>query len=173
MTMGQPPPSTPQKFTSPLMTIGGNSAMNHPLGAQHERLILELLPFNDSATFHEWLQSESVKGSFNEFTRDLLQNSQGQNFPDPNKEQTAKAAEKAIQKKDPRFLLYHPDKSGWTPEDHHVRFIVTVALDNVLTNTWSFKSGGPNSTAKAVYEVLAYLKASLVVNDQHPPGYSQ
>lgn len=147
--------------------------MNHPLGAQHERLILELLPFNDSVTFHDWLQSEAVRGSFNEFTRDLLQHSHQQHCPDPSKEQTSKAAKEAIESKAPKFLLYHPDKSGWTVEDHHVRFIVTVVQDNALTKTFSLKREGTLQVAKAVYEVLCYLKASLVVADHNPPGYSQ
>lgn len=147
--------------------------MNHPLGAQHERLILELLPFNDSAAFHDWLQSDTVKGSFREFTRDLLQQSRQHHVPDPHKEQTAKAAKDAIESKSPKFLLYHPDKSGYTVEDHHVRFIVTVVLDNVLTKTLHMKKEGTLSVAKSVYEVLCYLKATHVIADQNPPGYSQ
>lgn len=149
--------------------------MNNLLAAQHERLILELLPFKDSATFHEWLQSDSVRGAFHELTRDLLRHErgQGQHVPDPEKEQTAKAARDAIESKVPHFLLYHPDKSSWSPEDHHVRFIVTVLQDNTITKTWSLKKEGTMQMAKSVYEVLCYLKASMVVAEQNPPGYSQ
>lgn len=169
--MGAPPPSQ-HRVSAP---AAGGSGMNSLLAAQHERLILELLPFKDSASFHEWLQGDSVRGSFHEFTRDHLQNGARvqRQFPDPDKEQTAKAARDAIENKAPQFLLYHPDKSSWSPEDHHVRFIVTVMLDNVLTKTWSLKKDGATQVARSVYEVLCYLKASLVVADQNPPGYSQ
>lgn len=170
--MGQPP-SAPQKMSTQSLPSSSGSAYSHPLSAQHERLILELLPFNDSASFHDWLQSETVRGSFNEFTRDLLQHTRQQHVPDPHKEQTAKAAKDAIDNKAARFLLYHPDKSGWTEEDHHVRFIVTVVMDNVLTKTLSLRKEGTLQVVKSVYEVLCYLKASLVVAEQNPPGYSQ
>lgn len=172
LMMGAPPPARQTISPSPNPIRPTNTL----LAAQHERLILELLPFKDSQTFHEWLQSDQVRGSFHEFTRDLLQKDRAspqQHFPDPDKEQTAKAAKEALEGKSPKYLLYHPDKSGWTPEEHHVRFIVTVAQDSALMKTWSLKKEGPFAVAKSVYEVLCYLKASLVVADPNPPGYTQ
>jgi hypothetical protein len=69
--------------------------------------------------------------------------------------------------------MYHPDKSSWTPEDHHVRFIVTVVSDNLLKGMWSESDWKKKSTeiAKAVYEVLAFLRATSFASDPLPPRY--
>jgi len=188
------PPPAPRPITIPfnIANMGPPPAMPSPgaalrnpssthISAQHERLILELLPFKDAAKFHEWLQGEFVRGSWIEFCRDHLAQRPGipgpvPGMPEPDKAKTAQAAKDAISSRSKTFLLYHPNKSGWTSDDHHVRFIVTVIQDNMLKNPlWSesdWKKRGID-IAKAVFEVLCFLKASFYMMDQHPPVYTQ
>jgi hypothetical protein len=45
-----------------------NASDTH-LSNQHERLILELLPFKDASEFHAWLASPMVRSSWDEFNR--------------------------------------------------------------------------------------------------------
>ncbi len=69
--------------------------------------------------------------------------------------------------------MYHPDKTIWTAEDHHVRFIVAVISDNMLKGTWSdsdWKKKGLE-IAKSVYEVLAFLRTTAFGPDSLPPRY--
>ncbi|WYZ46327.1 hypothetical protein EsH8_IX_000552 [Colletotrichum jinshuiense] len=190
------PPPTPRmvpKPTSPLVgggVSGGTSAAFLPapprVSSQHERLLLELLPFNDSAKFHEWLDGNFVRGSWIEFYTDYLSKAASaagggraggaglSAVPEPDKTRTAQAARNAINSRTPKFLVYHPDKAGWTAEDHHVRFIVTLVADNMLQNLWhesEWKKKGLD-VAKAAYEVLIFLKATAVYVDPNPPGYS-
>ncbi|KAJ9136432.1 hypothetical protein NKR23_g9860 [Pleurostoma richardsiae] len=138
------------------------------ISSQHERLILELLPFATSAQFHEWLSGPYVRGSWQEFCRDFL--SANPSAPEPDKAKTAQAARDAVKGKSPKYLAYHPEKQGWSAEDHHVRFIATVVADNMLTRLWSedeFRKRGVD-VAKAVYEVLSFLRGAALVN---PPSY--
>ncbi|KAL1841998.1 hypothetical protein VTJ49DRAFT_6241 [Mycothermus thermophilus] len=153
--------------------------MGHPfqaagpsqLSSQHERLILELLPFKDSRQFHEWLTSIYVRGAWDEFVRDFL--SRNPLAPEPDKARTAQKAKEAISSRKPQYLMYHPDKTGWTAEDHHIRFIVMVVLDNMLKELWSeseWKKRGIE-IAKATYEVMAFLRATAFSPDANPPRY--
>jgi hypothetical protein len=112
------------------------AAATSRLSAQHERLILELLPFKDATLFHDWLSSVYVQGSWAEFCRDFL--SHNPLGPEPNKDKTAQAAKDAINSRKPQYLLYHPDKTGWVDQDHHVRFIVSVVSDNMLKSREQF-----------------------------------
>lgn len=160
--------------------MGSSSMAPNQAGAasyfsvQHERLILELLPFKDSAKFHEWIQGDMVRGSWAEFHRDFLVK-----FPsdhvEPDKNKTADAVKSAISSRSHKFLAYHPDKKNWTREDHHIRFIVTTIQDNMLTGLWSESDWKKRNVeiARAVYEVLFFLKASYFAADQQPPGYTQ
>lgn len=180
-TMGHP--SNEQR--SPLLTRGSASFSSAHMSTQHERLILELLPFKDLAAFNAWLGSMYVHGAWVEFVRDCLApgslsaasaSSSGQAaiVSEPDKAKTAQAAKDAVKGQQAKFLVYHPDKEGWTLEDHHVRFIATVVQDNLLKGTWSnsdFKNKGLDIT-KAVYEVLMYLRATYYPSDPNPPGYT-
>jgi hypothetical protein len=146
------------------------------LSTQHERLILELLPFKDASQFHEWLHSPYVLGSWREFHADFLSSasiaSTNGLIPEPDKNKTSQAAKDAISSKTAKFLMYHPDKRDWSPQDHHVRFIATVVVDNMLKGLWSdsdWKKRGGDIT-KAVYEVLSFLRAAMVKNE-YPPRY--
>ncbi|KHN94009.1 uncharacterized protein MAM_08138 [Metarhizium album ARSEF 1941] len=147
------------------------------LNAQHERLILELLPFKDAARFKEWLNSALVQGSWAEFWRDLVTQQKTRHMgPEPDKTKTAEAAKNAVSGRILKFLAYHPDKTNWTADDHHVRFIVTVVQDNMLNGLWSDADWKKRATevCRAVYEVLCYLKASYYsVEMGRPPSYSQ
>lgn len=118
-----------------------------------------------------WLNSIYVRGSWNEFVRDFL--SLNPTAPELDKTKTAQKAKEAINSRTVQYLMYHPDKSSWTPEDHHVRFIVTVVSDNLLKGTWSESDWKKKSTeiAKAVYEVLAFLRATAFSSDPLPPRY--
>lgn len=125
------PQSFAQASASPSSAMGQPStAATSRLSAQHERLILELLPFKDANLFHDWLSSVYVRGSWIEFCRDFL--TDNHLSPEPDKDKTAQAAKDAINSRKPQFLLYHPDKTGWNDQDHHVRFIVSVVADNML-----------------------------------------
>ncbi|PNY27036.1 Uncharacterized protein TCAP_03028 [Tolypocladium capitatum] len=151
----------------------GPSASTALLSSQHERLILELLPFTDSAKFQEWLNSGWVRGSWLELDADFL--AKVRNAPEPDKARTAQASKDAINSRSQKFLVYHPDKTNWSVEDHHVRFIVTVIQDNMLKGLWSeseWKKKGID-IAKAVFEVLCFLKSSCYTIDPQPPRYSQ
>ncbi|KAK7956887.1 uncharacterized protein PG986_006109 [Apiospora aurea] len=105
------------------------------LSTQHARLILELLPFKEQDQFHEWLTSEHVRGSWTEFQQDFL--SGNTNIPEPDKAKTAQAAKDAIGSRTTKYLLYHPDKNGWSAQDHHARFIAQVVTDNMLKGSQS------------------------------------
>jgi hypothetical protein len=160
--MGPPPVASP--FNN------ANMASTSHISSQHERLILELLPFKDASKFHEWLQSPFVRGNWVEFCRDCL--AKNPTSPEPDKTRTATAARDAINGRKAKYLAYFPDKQGWTSEDHHVRFIITIVQDNILNNLWTdadWKKRGID-IAKAVYEVLSFLRATYYV--QTPPTYS-
>jgi hypothetical protein len=93
--------------------------------------------------------------------------------PELDKTKTAQKAKDAINSRSTQFLMYHPDKTAWSAEDHHVRFIVTVIQDNMLKGLWSesdWKKRGID-IAKAVYEVLAFLRATAFATDSNPPRY--
>lgn len=183
--MGQPPsqPSAgsnfpPRSHPAVVPTPASAPLYNRQLSIQHERLILELLPFKDPNAFQDWLQSVFIRGSWLEFCRDFL--SKQPMALEPDKETTAKAARDAISHRSQKYLVYHPDKTGWTVEDHHVRFIVTVIQDNLLRGMWDgVKWSDPDFKRRAadipnaVFEVLAYLRASFAVADLSPPVYSQ
>ncbi|KAK4157333.1 hypothetical protein C8A00DRAFT_11798 [Chaetomidium leptoderma] len=158
--MGQPQPAQ-QPITSAAAQ----------LSTQHERLILELLPFKDRRQFQEWLNSIYVRGSWNEFLRDFLV--QNPLAPELDKAKTAQKAKDAINSRKPEYLMYHPDKGGWTAEDHHVRFIATIVSDNMLKGLWSESDWKKKNIdiAKAVYEVLTFLRATAFSPDSYPPRY--
>ncbi|KAK1674754.1 hypothetical protein BDP55DRAFT_729403 [Colletotrichum godetiae] len=159
--------------------------------SQHERLLLELLPFKDTTKFHDWLDSNFVRGPWNEFNADFLSRAIADAaaagvvgptglpagpsaVPEPEKVRTAQAAREALNARKVKFVVYRPDKSAWTAEDHHVRFIVTLVADNMLQNLWyesEWKKKGLD-IAKAAYEVLIFLKATMVYADPNPPSYS-
>ncbi|GAO15635.1 hypothetical protein UVI_02050660 [Ustilaginoidea virens] len=110
--------------------------------------------------FKEWLRY-ILQGSWMEFRRDCLAKAGGV-VADPDKRSTAEKAMDCVDNVGPDFGLYHPDKKNWTVQDHHVRFIMTVVLDGLLSNLWSSKDWDARGLeiSKAVYEVLCFLKAS-------------
>ncbi|TQW07439.1 hypothetical protein V2A60_003415 [Cordyceps javanica] len=167
-----PPPPPPRQMESP-GGGGGGLPETSPFSQQRERLILELLPFKDAGKFHEWLRSGPVQGSWREFQRDLLARVPADR-PDPDKGKMAQATKDAINARSQKFLVYHPDKSGWSPEDHYVRFMTIVILDSLLANLWSESDWKKRNIdiCKAVYEVLFFLKAAHYMNQQAPPSYS-
>ncbi|KAK4449898.1 hypothetical protein QBC34DRAFT_462576 [Podospora aff. communis PSN243] len=142
------------------------------LSTQHERLILELLPFKDVVQFHEWLNSIYVRGSWYEFSRDFL--SRNPLAPEPDKAKLAQQAKDAINSRNQKYLMYHPEKDNWTSEDHHIRFLVTVISDNLLKGLWSESDWKKRNIdiAKSCYEVLSFLRATAGpgVSD-NPPRY--
>ncbi|KAF6841512.1 hypothetical protein CMUS01_03545 [Colletotrichum musicola] len=184
------PPPTPRMMTPkptasapmPTIIIGSSSSGAAPVrvSSQHERLLVELLPFKDVVQFREWIGSAYVRGPWNEFYNDYLLRA-GEagggagpaGIPEPDKARTAQTAREALNSRKPKYLVYHPDKTGWTPEDHHVRFIVTLVADNMLQGLWyesEWKKRGFD-IAKAAYEVLIFLKATVYI-DPNPPSYS-
>ncbi|OLN97534.1 hypothetical protein CCHL11_01238 [Colletotrichum chlorophyti] len=144
------------------------------VSSQHERLLLELLPFKEATKFHDWLTSNFVRGSWDEFHTDYLSRLGPVAEPEPDKNRTAQAARDAYNSRKAKFLVYHPDKTDWTAEDHHVRFIVTLVADNLLQQLWhesEWRKKGLD-IAKAAYEVLIFLKATAAYADADPPVYS-
>ena len=157
------------------------------LSAQHERLMLELLPFKDAAQFREWLGF--LEGDWNEYCRDYLEPQyraalydgttglplampdSAPNDPEPDKTTTANRAKDAINNQSVQFLVYHPlpqDKQAWTPEDHAVRFLVTAIADSLLRKVWQERDWRkrPAEIARAVYEVLSYKRAGYAEYQQ-------
>ncbi|KAK2000150.1 hypothetical protein LX36DRAFT_444960 [Colletotrichum falcatum] len=186
-----PPPTPrmaprPASVPAPVVAVAAAAAAVPPLlpsaprvASHHERLLLELLPFEDVAAFRDWLDGPFVRGSWDEFCTDylsmaLLSAGSPGAVPDPDKTRTAQAAREALDARKPKFLVYHPDKTGWAAEDHHVRFIVTLVANNGLRNMWhesEWKRKGLD-IAKAAYEVLVFLKATMACPDPNPPSYS-
>ncbi|KAM7199880.1 hypothetical protein V8F20_005529 [Naviculisporaceae sp. PSN 640] len=166
VTMGQPPPQPQYRAVQPLV-------VSSQFSSQHERLLLELLPFQEATQFREWLSSAYVQGSWNEFQQDFL--AQNPMAPEGPKEHVVKLAKDVIKSKDPKYLVYHPEKEGWTPDDHHVRFIATLILDNRLKGLWSDGDWRTESTniTKAAFEVLSFLRAASLKADSGPPGYDE
>ncbi|OAA68896.1 hypothetical protein ISF_03271 [Cordyceps fumosorosea ARSEF 2679] len=166
-----PPPAMPPRR----QTVPVGPADTSPFTQQRERLVLELLPFRPPGQFHEWLRGGPVQGAWGEFQRDLLARAPADHpDPDPDKARTAQATKDAINGRSQKFLVYHPDKAGWAPEDHYVRFIAVVISDSLLANLWSESDWKKRNIdiCKAVYEVLFFLKASHYMNQQAPPCYT-
>ncbi|KAK3319323.1 hypothetical protein B0H66DRAFT_533825 [Apodospora peruviana] len=163
--MGQPS-SQPEPFRPAPGPI-----MPSQLASQHERLLLELLPFHDSRRFHEWLNSIYVRGSWNEFLHDFLVHNPA--APEPDKSVVTNATRDAIHSRNPKYLVYHPNKEGWTSDDHHIRFMATLISDNRLQNLWSDGDWRKRSEeiTKAAYEVLGFLRSIALTSDLGPPGY--
>ncbi|KAK0701799.1 hypothetical protein B0T26DRAFT_659576 [Lasiosphaeria miniovina] len=126
---------------------------------QHQRLVLEQLPFKTLRSFHDWLDSVYVRGSWEEFLTDFLVHNPM--APEPDKARVASLAIAAVSSRNPRYTLYHPKKKSWAVEDHHIRFIVTVIMDNrrLWDDAMLAEQGEP--IARAVYEVLSYYRASV------------
>jgi hypothetical protein len=119
-----------------------------------------------------WLSGVYVRGSWNEFVRGFL--SHHPLAPELDKAKVAQKAKDAINSRTPMYLVYHPDKSAWSAEDHHVRFIVAVISDNMLgKGLWSESDWKKRSIeiSKAMYEVLAFLRATAFSPDAEPPRY--
>lgn len=95
-------------------------------------------------------------------------------MPEPDKSKLAQLSKDAVNSRNPKYLVYHPDKTGWTSEDHHVRFMATVISDNLLKGLWGESEWKKKSIeiAKAMYEVLSYLRATVPASlDANPPVY--
>ncbi|CAK7198798.1 hypothetical protein SEUCBS139899_001463 [Sporothrix eucalyptigena] len=171
-------PGSSSTATGPNANAGGLR-----LSAQHERLILELLPFKDASQFREWLAF--LEGDWEEYCRDYLDQQywtalydeagnaleipdKAPGDPEPDKATTAQRAKDAINNQSVIFLTYHPDKTTWTAEDHAVRFVATAIADSLLRKIWGERDWRkrPLEIAKAVYEVLSYRRAGYV-------GYQQ
>ncbi|KAK1836902.1 hypothetical protein QBC39DRAFT_387805 [Podospora conica] len=162
--MGQPPQQQQQHG----IPLAGSSR----LAQQHERLILELLPFKSADQFQEWLGSVYVRGAWHEFGRDFLNLNVFAREPD--KDKMAQKTKDAVNARNPKYLIFHPDKDGWTSDDHHIRFMATVISDNMLKGLWSeseWKKKGLD-IAKAIYEVLSFLRGTKApAADPDPPQY--
>ncbi|KAG5946794.1 hypothetical protein E4U59_002986, partial [Claviceps monticola] len=89
--------------------------------------------------------------------------SPNESVADPDKGTITKAAGSAIDLSgNTKYLVYHPEKTAWTVNDHHVRFIVIVVQYNLLLGLWSQRGWTHNKLriCRAVYELLCYLKIS-------------
>lgn len=138
------------------------------LSVQNGRLVSELFPFKQLDKLKEWLKVDCMQGAWAEFMRDCVTKPPSESVFDPDKGTIAGAAKTAIEHRKIQYLVYHPDKTAWTFEDHHVRFIVIVVRDNLLRALWSDRDWlqKPLEICNAVYELLCFLKiARLNVED--------
>ena len=92
--------------------------------------------------------------------------------PEPDKASTVQRAREALNARSAQYLMHNPDKSAWTAEDHHVRFLVAVVSDNMLDGPWSEKEWKKNGAgiAGAVFEVLVFLKATAAAAEAEAGG---
>jgi hypothetical protein len=119
-----------------------------------------------------WLSGIYVRGSWDEFVRDYL--SHYPLAPELDKAKIAQKAKDAINSRTVMYLVYHPDKTAWSAEDHYVRFIVAVVSDNMLhKGLWSESDWKKKNIeiAKSIFEVLAFLRATAFLPDGLPPQY--
>ncbi|KAG6244590.1 hypothetical protein E4U23_006120 [Claviceps purpurea] len=138
------------------------------LSVQNGRLVSELFPFKKLDKLKEWLKVDCMQGAWAEFMRDCVTKSPNESVADPDKVKITDAARTAIELSgNIKYLMYHPDKTAWTVDDHHVRFIVVVVRDNLVRQLWSQGGSSQGSwwqekleICKAVYELLCYLKAA-------------
>ncbi|KAG5932303.1 hypothetical protein E4U60_005327, partial [Claviceps pazoutovae] len=111
----------------------------------------------------EWLKVDCMQGAWAEFMRDCATKSPNESVVDPGKGTITEAARSAIDLLgNTKYLVYHPDKTAWTVNDHHVRFIVIVVQVNLLRRLWSQGDWSQKKLeiCRAVYELLCYLKIS-------------
>ncbi|KAG6150561.1 hypothetical protein E4U37_005996 [Claviceps purpurea] len=141
---------------------------------QNGRLVSELFPFKKLDLLKEWLKVDCMQGAWAEFMRDCVTKLPNESVTDPDKGTITEAARSAIDLLGKnKYLIYHPDKTAWTLDDHHVRFIVVVVRDNLVRQLWSQGSWSHGSWSQkkleicgAVYELLCYLKtACFTVED--------
>ena len=145
------------------LVVPASGAFSSRASNQHQRLLLELLPFQDRAAFEAWIGSDAVAGAWREFAHDYHPSAEDiDDGPEQNKAGIAQAACRALQIHDPRYMLHHPRKEGWAPEDHYIRFIVAVICDSMLHGVWSESEGRSRGLeiAKSVFEVLSYLRVT-------------
>ena len=85
----------------------------------------------------------------------------------------AQKTKDAVNSRNAKYLIFHPDKEGWTSDDHHIRFMATVISDNLLKGLWSESEWKKKNVeiAKAIYEVLSFLRATTLGPDPSPPRY--
>ncbi|KAJ2895891.1 hypothetical protein MKZ38_006047 [Zalerion maritima] len=147
------------------------SSTTHP-ATTHERLLMQLLPFADVERFREWLRSDYVMGAWVELVRDYLGAHAGTDS-EPEKKATVEKAERELRSDNRKYLIYHPNKEGWKPQDHYVRFIVTVVADNERKGHWELLYNQGISPAGVVYEILSFLRATYYpsFSQQYPPSY--
>ncbi|KAG6079452.1 hypothetical protein E4U15_003739 [Claviceps sp. LM218 group G6] len=156
---------------SPTQNSSPTPSLINKVLVQNERLVSELFPFKDVDKLKEWLKVDCMQGAWAEFMRDCVTKSLNESVTDPNKGkiQVTAAARSAIDLLgNTKYLVYHPDKTAWTVDDHHVRFIVVVVRDNLLRALWGEWQWPQKKLeiCKAVYELLCYLKtACLNVED--------
>ncbi|KAG6133236.1 hypothetical protein E4U28_006258 [Claviceps purpurea] len=157
-----------QSLSLPQSISSTQNSSPHPplmdkLSVQNGRLVSELFPFKKLDKLKEWLKVDCMQGAWAEFMRDCVTKSPSESVADPDKCMIASAATSAIQYRNTKYLVYHPGKTAWTVNDHHVRFIVIVVRDNLLRDLWSEGDWRQKALeiCKAVYELLCYLKAEF------------
>ncbi|TLD26555.1 hypothetical protein PspLS_04669 [Pyricularia sp. CBS 133598] len=161
--MGRPSLPSPSSSSSQPPTQNTSCRM----ARQHERLVMELLPFRTAEQFHEWLESPPLLGTWLEFRA----NCRHQDLDEIDKTRVAQITRDALNSRMAKYLVYHPNKQGWTLEEHVVRFMATAMKDAVLEGVWS-ENELRNKTldiAKAIYEVMCFFKA---VDEQPSPSES-
>ncbi|KAI6359291.1 hypothetical protein MCOR25_007127 [Pyricularia grisea] len=170
------PTSSSSSPSSSLQQPSSPTNLNTP-GRRHQRLVMELLPFETEGEFQSWLESAPLMGLWLEFRANCYH----LDLDEVDKTRATQMARDALNSGSATYLVYHPDKQGWTLEDHMVRFMVTVMRDAVLQGVWAEAELRSKTLdiAEAVFEVLGFLKAvdeepSASGSDdsrEHPPDY--
>jgi hypothetical protein len=155
--------SPPSATTPPTLQTPSHPAMNaNPaFSAQLQRLLIEMLPFRDAQQFHEWLAGPYVSGAWDEFRKEYLNGTGPEPPEEPDKAATCQVVRTVLHSSDPKYRLMRPDKTGWTAQDHTVRFMVSVVWDNFFSGLWSVRDYRvrPDHYVNVVYEVLGFLRA--------------
>ncbi len=98
--------------------------------------------------------------------RSLIRNGT-RNDPDaePDIGEVVERAREATRTRISQDMVLCPDKSGWTAEDHMVRFLATTFSDGAHRNMWPERGRRhrhPKRTIRALHETAGYLRAGYM-----------
>lgn len=140
--------------------------INNEFVLRYQHYLVGLFPFDSSQEFLQWISSECVDNSWKEFISGFTLDSIPVPTAEEDKATVRRAAHDALRSRDPKFRIYHPDKTGWTEQDHVVRFIVSVISGNFLDGgLWSLRDfeERPLHYTTFVCEIMTFLWAAFVV----------
>lgn len=160
-------PSTPPSSSLSGRILSASPAViNKEFVVRYQRYLVELFPFEGSQQFQQWILSDCVYNSWMEYIGGFTPDSIPVPTAEEDKATVCRAAQDALRSRDPKFRIYRPDKTGWTEQDHVVRFIVSVISGNFLAGgLWSVQDfeERPWHYTNFVCEIMTFLWATFVV----------